>query len=126
MRYRIGARALSSWLAWVAALLCVASCAAPAGAQTKIVNVHLLLPRINRSRNKPVVVELVSAPNGVVARGSAIVPGATEVGSGVLRTQRSRLMSGERGLNTDTIERLADYLGLRITIEPKSTTTKGR
>lgn len=43
------------------------------------------------------------------------------------RSQLSRLLSGERGgLNSDTIERLADYLGYRITIEPKGKTTKGR
>jgi hypothetical protein len=29
-------------------------------------------------------------------------------------------------MTADTIERLADYLGLRITIEPKGKTTKGR
>lgn len=53
-------------------------------------------------------------------------PYAIAKGAGVARSQLSRLMSGERGLNTDTIERLADYLGLRITIEPKGKTTKGR
>ncbi len=42
------------------------------------------------------------------------------------RSQLSRLLSGERGLNTDTIERLAEYLGLRITIEPKGKTRKER
>lgn len=46
--------------------------------------------------------------------------------SGVTAGQLSRLVSGERGLSVDTIERLADYLGLRITIEPKGKTTKGR
>lgn len=53
-------------------------------------------------------------------------PYAIAKGAGVARSQLSRLMSGERGLNTDTIERLADYLGFRITIEPKGKTTKGR
>jgi transcriptional regulator with XRE-family HTH domain len=53
-------------------------------------------------------------------------PGAIAKGAGVARSQLSRLMSGERGLNSETIERLADYLGLRITIEPKSKITKGR
>ena len=53
-------------------------------------------------------------------------PYAIAKGAGVARSQLSRLMSGERGLNTDTIERLADYLGLRITIEPRGKTTKGR
>jgi plasmid maintenance system antidote protein VapI len=38
----------------------------------------------------------------------------------------SRLLSGKRGLSTDTIERLADYLGLRITIKPKDKTRKER
>jgi transcriptional regulator with XRE-family HTH domain len=47
-------------------------------------------------------------------------------GAGVARSQLSRLLSGERGLSVDTIERLADYLGLQITIEPKGKTTKGR
>ena len=53
-------------------------------------------------------------------------PYAIAKGAGVARSQLSRLMSGERGLNTDTIERLADYLGLRITIEPKGKTRKGQ
>jgi transcriptional regulator with XRE-family HTH domain len=53
-------------------------------------------------------------------------PGAIAKGAGVARSQLSRLLSGERGLNTDTIERLAEYLELRITIEPKGKTTKGR
>jgi transcriptional regulator with XRE-family HTH domain len=53
-------------------------------------------------------------------------PGAIAKGAGVARSQLSRLLSGERGLNTDTIERLADYLGLKITIEPKSKTKKER
>lgn len=53
-------------------------------------------------------------------------PYAIAKGAGVARSQLSRLMSGERGLNTETVERLADYLGLRITIEPKGKTTKGR
>ena len=53
-------------------------------------------------------------------------PYAIAKGAGVARSQLSRLLSGERGMTTDTIERLADYLGLRITIEPKAKTTKGR
>lgn len=46
--------------------------------------------------------------------------------SGVSAGQLSRLVNGERGMTVDTIERLADYLGLQITIEPKGKTTKGR
>lgn len=46
--------------------------------------------------------------------------------TGIAESQLSRLMNGERGLSVDTLERLADYLGLRIVIEPKSKTTKGR
>lgn len=48
-------------------------------------------------------------------------PYAIAKGAGVARSQLSRLLSGERGLNSETIELLADYLDLRITIEPKST-----
>lgn len=48
--------------------------------------------------------------------------------TGIAQSQLSRLVSGERGLDVDTIERLADYLGLQITIGPKTKakTTKGR
>jgi transcriptional regulator with XRE-family HTH domain len=53
-------------------------------------------------------------------------PYAIAKGAGVARSQLSRLLSGERGLNTDTIERLADYLGLEITIEPKGNPRKAR
>ena len=53
-------------------------------------------------------------------------PSAIAKGAGVARSQLSRLLSGERGLNTDTIERLADYLGLQITIERKGKIAKGR
>ena len=47
-------------------------------------------------------------------------------GSGVARSQLSRMLSGERGLDTDTIERIADYLNLQITIEPKGKITKAK
>ena len=53
-------------------------------------------------------------------------PYAIAEGAGVARSQLSRMMRGESGMTADTIERLADYLGLRITIEPKGKTTKGR
>ncbi len=46
--------------------------------------------------------------------------------SGVSAGQLSRLVNGERGMTVDTIERLADYLGLQITIEPKAKTRKER
>ncbi len=46
--------------------------------------------------------------------------------SGVSASQLSRLVRGERGLTADTIERLADYLGLRITIEPIDKSMKGQ
>jgi transcriptional regulator with XRE-family HTH domain len=46
--------------------------------------------------------------------------------SGVSAGQLSRLVNGERGMTVETIERLADYLGLRITIEPKNKTRKER
>ena len=39
--------------------------------------------------------------------------------SGIAESGLSRLMSGERGLSIDTLERLADYLGLEIVILPK-------
>lgn len=59
-------------------------------------------------------------------KASEQTPGAIAKGAGVARSQLSRLLSGERGLNTDTIERLADYLGLKITIEPKNKKKKAR
>jgi len=40
-------------------------------------------------------------------------------GANIARSQLSRLMRGERGLSIEGIERLAEYLGLEITIRPK-------
>ncbi len=40
-------------------------------------------------------------------------------GAGVARSQLSRMMRGESGMTADTIERLADYLGLEIIVRPK-------
>lgn len=59
-------------------------------------------------------------------RASDETPYAIAKGAGVARSQLSRMMRGQSGMTADTIERLADYLGLRITIEPKGKTTKGR
>lgn len=52
-------------------------------------------------------------------RASKETPYAIAKGAGVARSQLSRLLSGERGLSSETIERLADYLGLTITVTPK-------
>ena len=46
--------------------------------------------------------------------------------TGISQAQLSRLMSGERGLSIDTLERLADYLELKITFLPKSRQRKKR
>lgn len=53
-------------------------------------------------------------------------PYAIAKGAGVARSQLSRMMRGESGMTADTIERLADYLELRITIEPKGKTKRRR
>ncbi len=37
----------------------------------------------------------------------------------IAQSQLSRLMSGERGLRIDTVQRLAEYLGLEIIVRPK-------
>lgn len=39
--------------------------------------------------------------------------------TGIEQSQLSRLMTGERGLSIDALERLADHLGLEIVIRPK-------
>jgi transcriptional regulator with XRE-family HTH domain len=62
----------------------------------------------------------LTAAIAAAVKASDQTPYAIAKGAGVARSQLSRLLSGERGLNTDTIERLADYLGYRITIEPKA------
>ena len=59
-------------------------------------------------------------------RASDQSPYAIAKGAGVARSQLSRMMRGESGMTADTIERLADHLGLRITIEPKGKTRKAR
>ena len=40
--------------------------------------------------------------------------------SGVTAGQLSRLVNGERGLSIETAERLADYLGFEIILQPKA------
>ena len=54
-------------------------------------------------------------------KASEQTPYAIAKSAGVARSQLSRLLSGERGLNSETIERLADFLGLEIVIRPKRT-----
>jgi transcriptional regulator with XRE-family HTH domain len=39
--------------------------------------------------------------------------------TGIPESQLSRLMSGEKGLSIESLERLADCLGLEVTIRPK-------
>lgn len=47
--------------------------------------------------------------------------------TGILQSHLSRLMRGDAGLSVDSVERLADYLGLEITIRPKrGRSRKGR
>ena len=46
--------------------------------------------------------------------------GAIERGAGVSKSQLSRFLSGQSGLSVESVERLADYLGLAITIGPKA------
>ncbi|MCP3903274.1 MAG: helix-turn-helix transcriptional regulator [Planctomycetes bacterium] len=47
-------------------------------------------------------------------------------GSGVAASQLARLVSGERGLSVESVERLSDYLGLEIIIRPKRRTRKAK
>jgi hypothetical protein len=74
VRYRIGTKALCSFSAWLAALLCVASCAAPAVAQTKIINGQGLLPWVNGTYEKPVIIEVVGDSNAVPSGPQSIAP----------------------------------------------------
>lgn len=53
-------------------------------------------------------------------RASDQTPYAIAKGANVARSQLSRLLSGESGMTVETIERLANYLGLEILIRPKS------
>lgn len=47
--------------------------------------------------------------------------------TGISQSHLSRLMRGEAGLSVDNLERLADALGLEITIRPaKATTSKSK
>lgn len=45
--------------------------------------------------------------------------------SGIARSQLSCLMTGERGLSVDAVERLADYFALEIILRPKRRRKKG-
>ena len=45
--------------------------------------------------------------------------------TGITQAQLSRLLSGERGLSIEALEKLAEYLGLEVTLKPKQK-RKGR
>lgn len=47
-------------------------------------------------------------------------------GSGVARSQVSRMMRGQSGMTADSIERLADYLELEIVVRPKQRARKAK
>lgn len=53
-------------------------------------------------------------------------PYAIAKGAGIARSQLSRLLSGESSITVKTLERLAEYLELRISIEPRSRNGKGK
>lgn len=55
----------------------------------------------------------------VAVKASPQTPYAIAKGAGIARSQLSRLLSDERGLSSETIERLAEYLGLEILIRRK-------
>ena len=59
-------------------------------------------------------------------RASNETPYAIAKGANVARSQLSRLLSGESRLTVETIERIAEYLGLEITIRSKHKSTKGK
>lgn len=48
-------------------------------------------------------------------------PAAIAKGAGVARSQLSRLLSGERGMSAEGLEKVAEYLGLEIVVRPKRT-----
>jgi plasmid maintenance system antidote protein VapI len=52
-------------------------------------------------------------------RNSDETPYAIGRGSGVHKSQLSRMLNHERSLGIESAERLADYLGLEIIIRPK-------
>lgn len=59
-------------------------------------------------------------------KASEQTPYAIAKGAGVARSQLSRLLSGESGMTVVTIQRLANYLGFEITIEPKAKPKGGK
>jgi transcriptional regulator with XRE-family HTH domain len=46
--------------------------------------------------------------------------------TGIPQSQLSRLMTGEKGVSFDAMERLAEALGLEIILRPKRRQPKGR
>lgn len=44
--------------------------------------------------------------------------------TGVAQSQLSRLMRGKAGMSIENVERIAEFLGLRIVLEPKRTTKR--
>lgn len=57
---------------------------------------------------------------------SGETPYAIARGAGVNKSALSRLLNGERGLSIESVERIAEYLGLEIVLRPKGGKRKGR
>ena len=74
----------------------------------------------NKSCTLHVMGQLTDAITAAV-KASNETPGAIAKGAGVARSQLSRMMRGKSGMNSETIEQLADYLGLEIVIRAKRT-----
>lgn len=53
-------------------------------------------------------------------------PYAIARGSGVHKSQLSRLLHSERDPRIETVERLADYLGYEVVMRPKPRTRKAK
>jgi transcriptional regulator with XRE-family HTH domain len=62
---------------------------------------------------------------GDAIRKSDKTPAEIARDAGIAKSQLSRLLSGERGLSVNVLERLARALGLEIVVRPKSR-RKGR
>lgn len=94
--------------------------------QTILARVSTLILAPRQVWRYGVLMDRLSACIADAIRASGESAYAVAKGAGVAQSQLSRLLNGERGLSAESIIRIADYLGLRITIAPARKASKGR
>ena len=98
------------------------------GTQNQWINASMAMMLVDQKASRPYLdrmADLLDSIRGAIeqAETSGVTRYRIALDTGISQALLSRFMSGERGLSVESIERLAEYLGLEIIVRPKR---KGR